>query len=183
MVSRRLRSTRSSGGAAGSIIFSIVFAASSFARSERAARNLSLGAAFVFTVSPSSTSRRMASERLSVCASPQASTCLVRSAGRRTALTGSTPPAFFGRPRVFLFTEIDFFIFFVYRKNKPEGSANFRPGSNPNHEDRPMAQADSVHSTPPQTGLQTTSIRLAEASSPRPLASLPLPPSSRRRLR
>jgi hypothetical protein len=26
-----------------------------------------------------------------------------------------------------LFTKIDFFIFFVYRKNKPEGSGNFRP--------------------------------------------------------
>jgi hypothetical protein len=30
-----------------------------------------------------------------------------------------------------LFTEIDFCIFSVYRKNKPRGSVNFRPGSNP----------------------------------------------------
>jgi hypothetical protein len=49
-----------------------------------------------------------------------------------------------------LFTGIDFFIFSVYRKSKPRGSANFRLGSNPNQKARnPMIQADSVLSTPP----------------------------------
>jgi hypothetical protein len=49
-----------------------------------------------------------------------------------------------------LFTEIDFFIFSVYRKYEPRGSANFRPGSNPNHEGlNPMTQADRVLSMPP----------------------------------
>jgi hypothetical protein len=89
---------------------------------------------FPFALSPISTSRRMASERLRSRFSPQSSISWVRSVARRTALTGSTPPAFFGRPRDFLFTEIDFFIFSVYRKSKPRGSANFRPGSNPSHE-------------------------------------------------
>src|ERR1700688_3558218 len=49
----------------------------------------------------------------------------------------------------FLFTEIDFLIS-VYQKDKPRGSANFRPGSNPSHEGAiPMTQADRVYSTPP----------------------------------
>jgi hypothetical protein len=35
-------------------------------------------------------------------------------------------------------------------KSKPRGSVNFRPGSNPNHQElNQMAKADSVHSTPP----------------------------------
>ena len=85
---------------------------------------------FPFALSPSSTRQRMASERFISRFSPHASTCSVSSDGRRTALTGSTPPAFLGRPRYFLFTEINFFIFLVYRKSKPRGRTNFRPGSN-----------------------------------------------------
>jgi hypothetical protein len=42
-------------------------------------------------------------------------------------VTGWTPPLFLGRPREFLFTEIDFFIISVYRKCKPVESANFPP--------------------------------------------------------
>src|SRR5258706_7531919 len=59
LMSRRRRWARSSGGAAGSIILSIAFAASSFARLARAADGC---LAFVLTVSPSSTRRRVASE-------------------------------------------------------------------------------------------------------------------------
>jgi hypothetical protein len=33
-----------------------------------------------------------------------------------------------------LFTEIDFFMLSVYRKNKPRGSAQLSLGSNPSHE-------------------------------------------------
>lgn len=84
----------------------------------------------LLALSPISTSRRIASERLASCSSAQLSTSAVRASGKRTAETGSTPPFFFGRPRDFLFTEIDFFIFLVCRKCKPRGSDNFRPGSN-----------------------------------------------------
>jgi hypothetical protein len=87
-----------------------------------AARSLHL-----FAFSPISTRRRMASERLSSRASPHASTSAVISAGRRTALTGFTHQDFRGRPRDFMFTEIGFFIFLVYRKCEPRGSGNFRP--------------------------------------------------------
>jgi hypothetical protein len=77
----------------------------------------------------------MASDRPgpSDCFEAQSSTAAEISGGSLTALTGCTPPFFFGRPIAFLFTEIDFFILSVYRKDKPRGSANFRPGSNPNH--------------------------------------------------
>jgi hypothetical protein len=37
----------------------------------------------------------------------------------------------------------------VYQNYKPRGSANFRPGSNPEHGIHAMPKADSVHSTPP----------------------------------
>jgi hypothetical protein len=58
-------------------------------------------------LSPSSTSRRMASERVSdPCFSAQASISAVKSVGNRTAETGSRPVA--GRPRFFWFTFIDF---------------------------------------------------------------------------
>ncbi len=62
-MSRRRRWARSSGGAAGSIILSIAFAASSFARLARAADGC---LAFVLTVSPSSTRRRVASESVGI---------------------------------------------------------------------------------------------------------------------
>src|SRR5215203_2928677 len=65
-----------------------------------------------FAFSPSSTSRRMASDRpgSSACLSAQRSTASESLAGSLTAVTGSTPPTFFGRPRRILFAEIDFAI-------------------------------------------------------------------------
>jgi len=71
------------------------------------------GCHFPFAFSPSSTRRRMASERrgLSSCLPAQRSTASAISGGNRTALTGWTPPFFLGRPTGFLFTKIDFFIF------------------------------------------------------------------------
>ena len=49
----------------------------------------------------------------------------------RAEIAGLSPVA--GRP-LFLSTDIAFFIITVYTKSKPRGSANFRPGSNPQHE-------------------------------------------------
>jgi hypothetical protein len=37
---------------------------------------------------------------------------------------------------------------FLYQKVEPRGSANFRPGSNPQHEDEVMSQADSNNTIP-----------------------------------
>jgi hypothetical protein len=54
----------------------------------------------------------------------------------------------------------------MYQKGKPRGRVNFRPGSNPNHEEwrNPMTQADRVHSTPPtNTPVDTTRRRLLTA--------------------
>ena len=78
----------------------------------------------------------MASERPSSFLVAQVSIAATVSFGKRVEIIGSTPPARLGRPRPFLFlrTKIDFPIFSVYRKSKPGGSVNFRPGSNPNHE-------------------------------------------------
>jgi hypothetical protein len=91
-------------------------------------------AAHFFTFSPSSTKRRMAVERLSSssCLADQASTSLKVSFGRRIVTAGSRPVA--GRPSFFWCTLIDLLIITVYQNSKPRGSANFRPGSNPNHE-------------------------------------------------
>src|SRR5258706_14123906 len=61
LVRRRRRCARSSGGAEGSIIFSIAFVASSRARNRRP--DLLTGLVVVLTSRPSSTRRRMASER------------------------------------------------------------------------------------------------------------------------
>jgi hypothetical protein len=61
-VSRRLRWARSSGGAEGSIILSIAFVASSWARNFRP--GLLVGPAGALTVRPNSTRRRVASERV-----------------------------------------------------------------------------------------------------------------------
>ena len=45
----------------------------------------------------------------------------------------------------------------VYTKSKPRGSVNFRPGSNPDQErTNLMAEADSVHSTPPEKNVCST---------------------------
>src|SRR5712675_2114880 len=64
-----------------------------------------------------------------------------------------------GRPRaLFSVREIDFAINNLYRKSKPRGSVNFRPGSNPNQRYRPMAQAKRKNTTKPsrlpRTGTQ-----------------------------
>ena len=95
LVRCRRRWARSSGGAAGSMIFSIAFVARSYAR---AAPNRWLGDAFVLSVSPNSTRRRMASERagLSPCCKAQPSTLAMNSSERRIVRTGSFPVA--GRP-------------------------------------------------------------------------------------
>jgi hypothetical protein len=77
-VSCRLRWARSSGGAAGSTIFSIALVASSWARNFRP--SLLTGLAGVLTVSPSSTRRRMASERPVSFATDQASTSAISAA-------------------------------------------------------------------------------------------------------
>ncbi len=67
-----------------------------------------------FAFSPSSTSRRNASERLVSFAAAQASTCAINGGGIRAAIWGSLPP-FAGRPLRFFFgaTIIDFFIITV----------------------------------------------------------------------
>ena len=88
---------------------SIALDASSLARAARAA-----GACFdlVLTVKPSSTKRRIASERLVSFAAAQASTSAINTAGIRDVTCGSRPVA--GRPRFFLgVTFIGFLIFSV----------------------------------------------------------------------
>jgi hypothetical protein len=42
-------------------------------------------------------------------------------------------PVVLGRPTFFGVSVIDLAICLGYHKSKPRGSANFRPGSNPNH--------------------------------------------------
>jgi hypothetical protein len=63
----------------------------------------------------------------------------------------SRRPPVEGRPRRFFgISLIDFAMNLGYPKSKPRGSANFRPGSNPNQmRINRMIQADSVLSTPP----------------------------------
>jgi hypothetical protein len=97
---------------------------------------------FDFAFSPSSTSWRMASGRDrsgSFCLAIHASKVASGSSSRRTPI--SVPlPVVTGRPRFFFWiTLIDFAIIYGYHKSKPRGSANFRPGSNPetNGDDRP----------------------------------------------
>jgi hypothetical protein len=68
-----------------------------------------------------------------------------------------------GRPGRFL---VPFFLGvftgFWYRISKPRGSANFRPGSNPNLEAIiQIIQANSVHSTPP---INTSANNIVNAS-------------------
>jgi hypothetical protein len=54
-----------------------------------------------------------------------------------------------GRPPLFGFgnTVLDLVMFWYYHGRKPRGSSNFRPGSNPQHEDEVMSKAD-VSTTP-----------------------------------
>ena len=106
LVRRRLRSARSSGGAAGSIIFSIAFVASSWARNFRP--DLATGRAGALTVSPCSTSRRMASESVGWSGWFSAHfTIDARITGEaRKAIKGSFPVG--GLPRFLGLTFIDF---------------------------------------------------------------------------
>ena len=64
----------------------------------------------------------------------------------------------------------------VYQNSKPRGSANFRPGSNPNQRCVPMAQADSKNSitAPTAAGLAAAGTALALVTvTPTPAAALP----------
>jgi hypothetical protein len=80
----------------------------------------------------------MASERggLSSCFAAHLSTAARNSSDSLMAVTGSRPVA--GRPPLFGFgsTVLDFDMFWYYHTSKPRGSSNFRPGSNPDHEER-----------------------------------------------
>jgi hypothetical protein len=67
----------------------------------------------------------MASDRLTSCRTAHVSTATVTSVESLTALTGSTPPGRFGRPRV-VFLIADVFIFFVYRKKQANVRRNYR---------------------------------------------------------
>jgi hypothetical protein len=85
-----------------------------------------------FALSPSSTRRRMASEGVSFRSDAHALTAAKTSGGTRAESNGLMPVV--GRPGFFLSTDIAFFIVIVYKKSKPRGSLNFRPGSNPSHQ-------------------------------------------------
>jgi len=69
----------------------------------------------------------MASERetFSACPFDHVSILTSVSFGKRVAIDGSCPVA--GLPRDFLCADIAFFIFYVYAKNVPTESTNFRP--------------------------------------------------------
>jgi len=99
-----------------------------------------------FAFSPSSTRRRMASERpgSSSCFAAQRSTFARNASERRIARTGSFPVA--GRPTLFFsITLFDVAMNKYYQNSEPRGSANFRPGSNPNQmRINRMAQATRV---------------------------------------
>jgi hypothetical protein len=82
---------------------------------------------FPFAFSPNSISRRIASDLAGSSAwlPAHASILSVIASGKRNVTVGILPVA--GRPRFSCLTEIDFFIFVSYTKNKPEGSVTFRP--------------------------------------------------------
>ncbi len=109
LIKRRFRLDFSSLFDAPAVKLSIAFEASSFARSAVAAVVCFCS---VPTVSPNSTRRRNASERLVSFAAAQASTSAINVGGIREVTCGLRPVA--GRPR-FLFgvTFIDLFIFSV----------------------------------------------------------------------
>jgi hypothetical protein len=76
-----------------------------------------------FAFSPISTRRRIASERPNSFLTDQDSIASTIPFGKRVEIIGSTPSSLFGRPRaLFLRTKIDFFIFLVYNKCRPEGT-------------------------------------------------------------
>jgi hypothetical protein len=87
-----------------------------------------------FAFSPSSTKRRMASERpsSSSCMAAQAPTFARSSSDRRIAVTGSRPVA--GRPRPLFGTTLFELGIKCITINAGRGDVlSFRPGSNPNH--------------------------------------------------
>jgi hypothetical protein len=77
----------------------------------------------------------------------------MNSSDNRMVRTGSRPVA--GLPPLFGFgnTTLDFGMFWYYHNSKPEGSVNFRPGSNSSQEVQFMAQADSKSITVPLSSL------------------------------
>jgi hypothetical protein len=111
-----------------------------------------------FTLSPSSTRRRMASERLgsSSCLSAHVSTAARRGGGNLNAVIGSFPVA--GRPRLFL--GITLFDFAINRYNlkasRGEAYTSAPALTRATTERIQMTQADSVHSTPPTNTSATT---------------------------
>ena len=136
--------------------------------------------------SPSSTSRRIASGRVS-----SGSFCLVIQVSRVASGPSSslTPinvpdPVVTGRPRFFFsITLIDFAMINCYHKSKPGGSVTFRPALTRAIKERiPMTQADRVLSTPPtntptsRRRFLSTAATLAAGSAALGLA---IPPASR----
>src|ERR1700733_15733330 len=103
LVRRRRRWARSSGGAAGSTILSIAFAASSAARNLRSG-GLLTGLAEAFTVRPSSTRRRMASDLDTLCFLAHSLRASIVGISKRA---GMVPPYLMpgGRPIDFLYTD------------------------------------------------------------------------------
>jgi hypothetical protein len=105
---------------------------------------------FALAFNPSSTSRRMASERLgsSCCRAAQPSIASVNAGESRSAVTGSLPVA--GRPRFFFgITLFDFPIFLYNLKSSQGEAATSAPALTQVTKDaNPMTQADRVLSTP-----------------------------------
>ena len=103
---------------------------------------------FPFAFSPSSTSRRMASERvgLSLCFAAHLSTVSRNSSVARSAIVGVLPV---GGPPLFCITDIAFFIFGVTEKQVEGKGSRFRPGSNPEQgAGFLMPEAERMHSMP-----------------------------------
>ena len=130
-----------------SACLSIALAASSAAR----AAAFAVGRAADFTVSPSSTSRRMASARdgLSSCFANQSSSAASGAGCIRT--TTWTPMPVGAGPRFFFASTVCFLMKTVLAQKQAEGKVALPLGSNPSHKDSPpMTQADRVLSTPPR---------------------------------
>jgi hypothetical protein len=95
-------------------------------RAGPAARLAGWRLASALVLSPSSTRRRNASDRLVSFAVAQASTCTISSVGIREVTWGSRPVA--GRPRLFFgVTFIDFFMIFGVTENRAEGKLSLPP--------------------------------------------------------